>query len=502
MEQVQQRSTKKITFDLDLKKVFNAVLKRAIDIFFSLFGLLVLAPFFLYLAVRIKREDPGPVFYRGERVGMGGKVFKILKFRTMYETPHSYNGSCITATGDERVTPLGRWLRETKLNELPQLWNVLVGEMSLVGPRPEAPEIVAGMPEEHRKLILSIRPGITSPTSVAYHDEEHRLKVDDVMGDYLRLLPDKMRMDRLYVQHHNIISDFDTIFWTLILRVPRLGGQKIQESWLYDGPIARFIRFYLMWFAVDFLVSMVGVGVVGVAWRLREPLHMGFDHALVMAVVLALSFGITNTVLGIKTVSWSRASALDVAKLIISCSVVAAVYVSIHMVSPFGPNLQPSFIIMVAVVVLAGFVVARYRLRLLTGLATRWINLRGGSTGAGERVLVIGSGSAGEFTTWMLRSTDFRPFFQVVGYVDDDPLKQGMKFDGIRVLGTTADIEALARRHQVGMLFYAINRITPQDRERILSTCKKTDLPLVIIPEVINNVRGLFLESLKRAEAL
>ena len=94
-----------------------------------------------------RREGPGPVFYRGPRLGKNGRVFGILKFRTMYECPASYRGPRVTAQDDDRITPLGKWLRDTKLNELPQLWNVLVGEMSLVGPRPEDPEIVKTWPE-------------------------------------------------------------------------------------------------------------------------------------------------------------------------------------------------------------------------------------------------------------------------------------------------------------------------------------------------------------------
>ena len=132
---------------------------------------------------------------------------------------------------------------------------------------------------------------------------------------------------------------------------------------------------------------------------------------------------------------------------------------------------------------------------LLTGLATRWVNFRQSSYGVTERVLVIGSGNGGEFATWMLRRPDFRPFYSVVGYVDDDPRKQGMRYDGVKVLGTTADIADLVKKHQVGMLFFAIGKIQPQDKERILAACRRTNLPVVIIPEVIENIRKMFVES-------
>jgi lipopolysaccharide/colanic/teichoic acid biosynthesis glycosyltransferase len=177
--------------------------KRAFDIAASFLGLLLLSPVFCLVALLIKRESPGPVFYRGPRVGLGGKVFGILKFRTMYECAASYQGPSITARDDDRITPLGKWLRETKVNELPQLWNVLVGEMSLVGPRPEDPEIARTWPEAARREILSVRPGVTSPASVVYRDEEKLLKSATVMDDYLKImLPDKLRLDQIYVRSH------------------------------------------------------------------------------------------------------------------------------------------------------------------------------------------------------------------------------------------------------------------------------------------------------------
>jgi lipopolysaccharide/colanic/teichoic acid biosynthesis glycosyltransferase len=110
-----------------LTEKLESFVRRTIDILVSLFGLLFLSPLFLYIAIKLKNDSPGPVFYRGPRAGRHGKTFGILKFRTMYETEHSYNGSRITAAGDERITPFGKFLRDAKLNELPQLWNVLVG---------------------------------------------------------------------------------------------------------------------------------------------------------------------------------------------------------------------------------------------------------------------------------------------------------------------------------------------------------------------------------------
>jgi len=147
--------------------------KRALDLAVSTAGLLLLAPLFLLIAILVKIASAGPVLYRHERVGRGGERFGVLKFRTMCRGADQLGPALTTAT-DSRITPLGRHLRRSKLDELPQLWNVLVGEMSLVGPRPEAPGYVEFYSPAQRN-VLSVRPGITDSASLAYRREEELL---------------------------------------------------------------------------------------------------------------------------------------------------------------------------------------------------------------------------------------------------------------------------------------------------------------------------------------
>ena len=298
---------------------FSNAVKRLFDLTAAALGLLVLALFFVFIAVQIKRSSAGPVFFRGLRMGRGEKTFRILKFRTMYECPESYAGSRVTGQGDSRITPLGKWLRDTKLNELPQLWNVLIGEMSLVGPRPEDPEIALTWPAAVRREILSVRPGITSPSSVAHHDEEKRLRSASVMDDYFeQILPDKLRLDQLYVRHHNFITDLDALFWTFVIMIPRLSEHRISEGWLFGGPLSRFVRSYVNWAVVDFGAAFLSLGLVGVLWRLGRPLDIGMGRALAIAVLLSFLFGFFNTLLGLKSVAWSRAAAEDDLRLMFS----------------------------------------------------------------------------------------------------------------------------------------------------------------------------------------
>lgn len=464
--------------------------KRLLDAAAAALGLLLLVPLFLALAILIKRDSPGPVFYWGRRVGRHGKEFRILKFRTMREEPASYTGPPITGRDDPRITPLGHWLRDTKLNELPQLWNVLKGEMSLVGPRPEAAEIVSTWSSAVRNEILSVRPGITSPASVLYRDEEKRLNSKRVIDDYLQnILPDKLRLDQLYVRHHSLLTDLDTLFWTFVVLIPRLGDRRISEGWLFGGPFTRFSRRYLNWLITDFVISLFGIGLTGFLWRLSGPLDIGLDRAISLAIVLAFLFSLFNTVLGLRAVSWAHLAAEDVLRLFASCALVTVTVIGIELV--YHPHIFPPvrFMSAAGLVVLFGFIAVRYRLRLVTGLASRWIALRKSTFGAAERVLVVGAGEGTEFAAWLLQRREFKRIYRIVGIVDDDPSKHGMRYEGLKVLGTTNDIPELVRKHDVGVIFHTITSPAEKDLKRFLALCRKNGLRVVMLSEVLDLLR-------------
>jgi lipopolysaccharide/colanic/teichoic acid biosynthesis glycosyltransferase len=481
----------------------SKIVKRIFDVFMAFLGLLLLWPLFLLIAILIKRESPGPVLYRGLRMGKRGKVFSILKFRSMYERPESYNGPRVTAKDDDRITPLGRWLRDTKLNELPQLWNVLIGDMSLVGPRPEDPAIVATWPEDAREEILSVRPGLSSQASISYHDEERRLSSDNLMGDYLdNILPDKLRLDRLYVRHRTFMADLDVLFWTLIILNPRLGEQRISEGWLFGGPFTRLIRGSINWFMIDFLSAMFSIGVVGILWRMSGPLELGQIYGIGVAILLATLFGLVNSILGLDRVDWSRAAADDVFGLFVSCGLVTIVGIVGYSFVPIYLRLPNGFLLVADMAVLFSFVIVRYRFRLLTGLATRWLNFRKDGYSMGERVLIVGAGQGGEFSSWLLNRPEFQRLFTVVGYADDHPAKQGMRFDGHYVLGTCADIPDLVQRKDVGILMYAINKISREDNERILETCRKTGARIIIVSDVLKTLQGQLSPGKHKAQSV
>lgn len=190
--------------------------KRAFDLFFSFIGVLLLAPLFLFIGAWIKLDSPGPVFFRQERVGRFRKNFRIFKFRTMCLDAEA-KGGLITVGEDPRITRSGRFLRKTKLDELPQLLNVLLGDMSLVGPRPEVPRYVALYPAEVRDLVLSVPPGITDYASIEFKDENVILgRAADPDRAYIEVvMPVKLAYYQKYVAERSLWVDFILILKTL-----------------------------------------------------------------------------------------------------------------------------------------------------------------------------------------------------------------------------------------------------------------------------------------------
>jgi lipopolysaccharide/colanic/teichoic acid biosynthesis glycosyltransferase len=197
------------------------LLKRIFDIAAAGFGLVLLSPLFAVAAVLVKCGSPGPVFFRHERIGMSFRPFQVLKFRTMVRDATSQGGP-ITFGDDPRVTRIGRLLRKTKLDELPQLFNVLRGDMSLVGPRPEVLKYVEMFSDDYAE-ILRVRPGITDLASIRYSDEAAVLgRADDPEKEYVgRILPEKIRLAKEYVRRSSLC--FDAVLITLtLLKICRL----------------------------------------------------------------------------------------------------------------------------------------------------------------------------------------------------------------------------------------------------------------------------------------
>jgi lipopolysaccharide/colanic/teichoic acid biosynthesis glycosyltransferase len=200
--------------------------KRVLDVMGATLGLLVLLPILVIVGLAIKLDSSGPVFFRQERVGYRGRPFRIFKFRSMVA---GAAGTALTVRADKRITRVGRFLRKTKLDELPQLINVLAGEMSLVGPRPEVPEFIKFYTPQQRSIILSIRPGMTDYAAILFRDESSLLEREhDAVEIYRRaIMPVKFAYYERYSQEIGALNDLRIILATALLLVT---GQV--PSWL------------------------------------------------------------------------------------------------------------------------------------------------------------------------------------------------------------------------------------------------------------------------------
>ena len=196
-------------------RTVSARCKRVVDVGVCLLSLPVSAPLAALCAVLVRLSGPGPVLYRATRVGLGGRPFALLKFRTMSV---GAGGPGVTRSGDPRITRAGAWLRRTKLDELPQLVNVLRGEMSLVGPRPEDPRFVAAYTPEQR-AVLTVLPGVTSLASVLYRHEQDLMEscgATDIESYYVeKVMQDKLGIDLEYVRHRGVGTDLKILVRTV-----------------------------------------------------------------------------------------------------------------------------------------------------------------------------------------------------------------------------------------------------------------------------------------------
>lgn len=199
--------------------------KRAFDLLAAAIGLVLVSPLLILVAVAIRLDSPGPVLFRQRRVGRNFRPFEIYKFRTMVDGA-SRMGPSVTAGEDPRVTRVGRILRRTKIDELPQLINVIKGDMSLVGPRPELPKYVEMFRRDYEE-ILAVRPGMTDPASLVYHDEAELLgQVGDPEEEYIRnVLPAKIALARRYLARSSLLFDLAVIVKT----VGTLGNAAIRR---------------------------------------------------------------------------------------------------------------------------------------------------------------------------------------------------------------------------------------------------------------------------------
>jgi FlaA1/EpsC-like NDP-sugar epimerase/lipopolysaccharide/colanic/teichoic acid biosynthesis glycosyltransferase len=455
------------------------MVKRAFDFTVSVVSLLVLTPLFLVIAVVIKRDSSGPVFYRGERVGRGGKRFRIYKFRTMQDGADR-NGPGITIHNDPRVTRFGRRLRRSKLDELPQLINVIRGEMSLVGPRPEIPEMLERYPPLYRRL-LALRPGITSPASLAYRREEELIGSD--LSRYAEvILPAKLALDVRYLLRHNFWTDLSIIGQTV---GALFGLDSFAFHWL-----ARSIRRHVPWLWLD--APVVVIGFYGALFLRLLDVPSSEVSVYVWALTkwilpLLVLYLVMNSLWGVHRRVWRFATAADVRPIFGATAAATAIALAVDLYS----GASGSRILPLGVTLLGGFfsawgmVLIRYRSRLLRGLSPR-----NRVDADGTRAIIYGAGDAGQHLALRLLTHQAGEEYSLVGFADDDPRKRGQRIHGLPVWGGRLELASIVSRRRIDLVIIAINNIRGEDLRQILTAAQQTTAQIRIIPNLFEVVRN------------
>ncbi len=457
------------------------MVKRTFDVTVALLGLLLLAPVVLVMAALVKLDSPGPAFFRAARVGKGGRLFQMYKTRTMRWDPKQ-PGPAVTIEGDPRVTRVGRTLRRTKLDEIPQLLNVLKGDMSLVGPRPEDPGYVATYSPDQLR-VLSVRPGVTSPASIAFSDEERILFTEGGDAAYATtILPVKLDLDLRYVGRQSFWYDLTILARTVGLFFPR----HLVTLRRFNGLLRSFVRRRVPWALID---APVVVAAFYAAFLFRFLDAPDADVPVALARLNAAIFPLVvvyiavNYLFGLHRRVWRYASAPEIIPIMASAATSTLVVAAVDV----GVTLQSRRFLPLSVVLLGGFLsfcglgLVRYRWRLLTGLSRRWA----GRGATGTRALIYGAGEAGQLLAWRLLSHKEGRYFKVVGFIDDDRSKRGMRIHGIEVLGGRASLARIVDRHAVDLVILAIANVRGEKLRDIVSVAQETPAQIKIAPDIL-----------------
>jgi len=442
--------------------------KRLFDIAASLAGLVISSPLLLLSALLVRVTSRGPILFRQIRIGHLGRPFTLIKFRTMLQGSES-QGSSVVVVRDPRLTPVGSFLRRTKLDEFPQFFNVLLGHMSFVGPRPRVPsEIDSNDPRE--QILQSVRPGVTSYASI-----HHRMEADYCARHpnpqavfHTSILPQKRNLDCEYVRNLNFRLDMKLLLLTVVLLcLPgksleqgiRIFGWKVKPysregqmfldlaaymvaAWLaytfrYDSGFLPFYR-YQMWMYILFIPLLRvlvnrAFEIYDMMWRyvtLEDASHLAASLAPVSVILFTFRIG-HSTILG-------RAPMLLVPLSIITLEYLLAFSASLTM---------------------------RFSRRVLYTLQHHYQPL----PAEARRVMILGAGLMGLMTAQDIRQY---PHMNLVGFLDDDPAKERRLMAGSRVLGNTDHLESLCARHHVTDLMICAKSIDPQRMLDLLRRCE------------------------------
>ena len=456
-------------------------MKRLLDLLVSIVGLLVLWPLFLVIAVLIRRDSRGPVLFRQERVGRFFHSFTILKFRTMVENAGEL-GPDHPRANDTRVTPFGRFLRRTKLDELPSLVNVLRGEMSLVGPRPELRKYVSAYREQFEE-VLRVRPGITDMASMIYRDEDALLARSETPEDtYLHvILPEKLRLSIQYTREASLFYDFKLVTTALV-------------DWLYptrliDGVFTLLSRQHVLASAAVQGVLIVAANALAYALRFDGsiPPHefevfMGALPVLFAARMLwAMKFGLFRDI-------WRFVGLRDMQRIASATTLGSLTFFALDQMIPAIATYSRAVLVLdwvLCVWLLCGIRLVRRGHEAVRN--SRWIR---------KKILLVGGARAVErLVREMVSSRAFD--CTLVGVVGEDANTTGLDIHGIPILGSEADLERVVEQVDPDELVLAANG-SATHRDAMIERCRRLRRPFRVVPGLKEILAGQSLSGFFR----
>ncbi len=468
------------------------MIKRTCDLVIALLGILVTWPVWVIAGTLIKLDSPGPVLFRQTRIGRSFRPFSIFKFRTMVMDAPT-RGGAITIGRDARITRVGRVLRRTKLDELPQLLNILRGEMSFVGPRPEVPHYVELFHADFSE-ILNVRPGLTDLASLKYIDEAAVLqRVDQPEVEYLnRILPEKLALAKLYVRHGSLLLDLAIMAQTclrilgipfVVCELPAPQPSRKDASWSFGN---RMKTRMLQWRRPLIVALDIGLIILAnyLAFWLRfdgtipaEELERFVTTLPWLIAIRAVAFVAFRLNEGL----WRYVSIWDLQNIVIG---VLTSTIAFYGVVRWGMSMSeyPRSIFIIDSVLLIGFVTGVRLPRRLLREQIAYVRNK-------KKVLVVGAGDSGERIVREMRTrSSYR--YQPIGFVDDNASLLNQRIHGVKVLGTLKDISKIIAEHRPEEVVVAMPGAAPSLLRQIIAELEPFKVSIKTLPGVKDLLAG------------
>jgi lipopolysaccharide/colanic/teichoic acid biosynthesis glycosyltransferase len=440
----------------------------------------------LLVSLLIKLDSPGPVFFRQVRVGLHGRHFRIYKFRTM-SVAQEAGAAEITVAGDARITRTGHWLRRYKLDELPQLIDVLRGTMSLVGPRPEVPRYVAHYPPLWRERLLSVRPGITDFASVRYRNENEMLaRADDPEREYLDVvLPTKLRYALHYVDNPSLTNDLRvlgltlrTVFMPTFPKPWSVLPMNDSKLWLWLDQQMSALRPGRRAVAMG-----VDAAVILACWHVTYLFRLGFErwqpgrpwYDDLVSIGVVLTYLMCMALTGVPRGLWRFFGFDDFKRIAAGCLMAGMISAVVVLMAQLGGVaravllLHPLFCVLALSLVRMGY-------RMVWEQARARVS---GVDGEQRRAIVLGAGEAGRR---LVATIHRRDGWTVLALLDDDPAKQGLRIAGVTVQGRIGDLVLPHILAGATHIVVAMPGVSPARQEIVVELARQTSLTVMRVP--------------------